>query len=134
MIGTQSGLSHVADTFGVPILYTNWVCWGTPPWYGNNVYLPKLLWDKGRQRPLTFAEIMQAKLGCCESADVFDARRIEPRANTPEDIEAGVLQMLHEARSPLTTNLATKKFAELDVIFNGSVGTAYLQKHEELFR
>ena len=76
MIGTQSGLSHVADTFGVPTLYTNWVCWGFPPWYGTNVFLPKTFWSRPHGRALTVPEILEAKLGCCENPDVFDARRL----------------------------------------------------------
>jgi putative glycosyltransferase (TIGR04372 family) len=126
MIGTQSGLSHVADTFGVPTLYTNWVCWGFPPWYGTNLFLAKTFWSRPMKRALTVAEILQNKLGCCENPDVFDARQIELIDNTPEDLEAGVVQMLDETRGGSwqpgpTQEDFRRSLAEMDVVLNSRV-------------
>jgi putative glycosyltransferase (TIGR04372 family) len=135
LIGTQSGLSHVGDTFGVPTLYTNWVCWGFPPWYGTNVFLPKTFWSRTRQRVLTVDEILEAKLGCCENPDIFDAREIELIDNTPEELEAAVVQMLHETRGgswqpgPAQPELQ-RRLADLDVVLNSRVGEAFLAKGE----
>ena len=139
LIGTQSGLSHVGDTFGVPTLYTNWISLGSPPWYGTNVFLPKLFWSDRHKRTLTMQEVVQAKLGCCENPDVHRAQQIKLVDNTPEELEAAVAQMLRETDSgwwkPGPAPLDIKqRFAELDVLLNARVGDAFLARHGKLFR
>ncbi len=132
LIGTQSGLSHVGDVFGVPTLYTNWISWGFPPYYNTNVFVPKMLWSREECRTLTLREIVPSQLGWCQNPDVFAARGIDILNNTPEDLEAAVVQMLNETET--AWDHARKQaplqqaFAEWDVLLNSRVSDAFLSK------
>src|SRR5262249_31175182 len=70
-LGTQSGLSYVPNVFGVPTIMTNYISLGIPPWYGNDLFIPKLLFSKRKNRQLTFAETLSTKLGFTQNIGDF---------------------------------------------------------------
>jgi putative glycosyltransferase (TIGR04372 family) len=92
-IGSQSGLSIVSNTFGVPTLMTNWSSISMP-WYGNNTFLLKLLRLKNSGRILTFAEMLKSKLGLAQYGPEFVKAGIEIIDNTPEELRLAVIEML----------------------------------------
>ena len=92
-IGTQSGPAWVPPTFGVPCVATNWtfLC---RRWFGQDLFIPKLLWSEKENRYLTFAESLTSSVGVAESLDYFNSQGIRITDNTPEEINDVVIEMM----------------------------------------
>ncbi|EAM48453.1 TIGR04372 family glycosyltransferase, partial [Crocosphaera watsonii] len=93
-IGTTSGLSHVPPTFGVPCAMTNWTPMGIRSPYGADLLIPKLYWLESEQRYLSLAESIDPQIGYIQYAPFLAEKRIKPVDNSPEDINALVIEML----------------------------------------
>ena len=138
LLGCQSGISHVGDVFGVPTLYANWASWGYWPQATANVIIPKVLWSRRLERPLTFHDIHEAGVNWCQDPAIFAGKQIDIRDNTPEELEAGVEQMLRATETSAWQNdgnqeCIKKICAERDVILNGRMSEAFLARHARLF-
>lgn len=93
-MGTNSGLCLVPPTFGVPCVLTNWTPIAVRPHMGQDIFIPKLYWFEQEQRYLSFAEIIAPPIGYSQFVRDFDSTGIEVVDNTPEEINAVVVEML----------------------------------------
>ncbi|MGD2179774.1 TIGR04372 family glycosyltransferase [Lusitaniella coriacea] len=93
-MGTNSGLCLVPPTFGVPCVLTNWTPIAVRPHVGRDIFIPKLYWFEEEQRYLSFAEIIAPPIGYGQFVRDFDLTGIEVVDNTPEEIDAVVVEML----------------------------------------
>jgi putative glycosyltransferase (TIGR04372 family) len=139
-IGSQSGLSLVPPTFGVPCAMTNWTSLGTPPWYGQDLFLPKVFWSEKEARFLTFEEIIRSGLGYTQWSACFSCGGIRLVDNTAEDIHDLVLEMLARLDGTLSYTAADeslqnryKQRAEAHgVVVLSRMGRNFLRKHAAL--
>jgi putative glycosyltransferase (TIGR04372 family) len=93
LLGTLSGPAHVAATFGVPAIYTNWLI-GYRSWYGDDLAVPKLYWSEGEGRYLTFEEALSTPVGFTHMAEPLEQHGVRIVDNTPEQIAAVAIEMI----------------------------------------
>ena len=94
VIGTNSGPAWAAGTFGVPALLTNWAPLGVKSHYRNTILLPQRLWLNTDKRYLTPDEEIAGPLAFVESTHILERQNISPVFNSPEQIVAGVDEMM----------------------------------------
>ncbi|WP_377477818.1 MAG: tetratricopeptide repeat protein [Microcoleus anatoxicus] len=93
LLGTTSGPYLVPPTFGVPCVLTNWAPLSTPPYFGNDIFIPKLYWSESENRYLTFPEQISPPIGY-HLEYLKPSMSIRVIDNTPEEINDLVLEML----------------------------------------
>jgi putative glycosyltransferase (TIGR04372 family) len=137
-IGTQSGLSQVPNCFGVPTIYTNWVSLAIPPWYQENLFLPKLFHWKATGRSLSFLEILNKGISFMQTAQL-DEHGIQWRDNTPAEIRDVIEEMMDrlDGRSADDSAHQQAQWAALaeanGVVVNARMGRKFLAEHFALF-
>jgi putative glycosyltransferase (TIGR04372 family) len=139
-IGTQSGMSLVPTTFGVPSVMTNWTSLGTPPWSGRNLFIPKRCWSEKAKRYLTFEEVLQCGLGYAQFSSCFSLQAVRLEDNTAEDITDAVQEMLDRLENTACQSEEDdrlhERFAQVarrhGVILSSPIGRAYLRKYASL--
>lgn len=139
-IGTNSGPVWAAGTFGVPALQTNWAPMGIQSYFSNTVTMPQLLWSNKEDRQLTFREQMAEPFAWTESARRLSQLDIVSVANTPEEIVAGVEEMLARAEGFWSESPAEKDrqqrfrnlLADAGIAARSRVGNQYLTAHAHL--
>jgi putative glycosyltransferase (TIGR04372 family) len=94
LIGTTSGPVAIPGTFGVPAVHTNWCPIGLRYWYERDVCLPKQYRKLGGDRPLSLEETISSRIGFAMTTEELHGLGAEVVDNTPEEIEAVVLEML----------------------------------------
>ncbi|GEM_PF-2509725 len=142
MIGGGSGIGHVAQAFGRPVIWTNFIPANPWPWCADDLFIPKLLRRRSTGSLLTFAELEE--LGYFPS-DVplyttahFDDLGLDIVDNSPEDIAGAAEEMLARLRGePLAPELA-----ELQREFRqrykpgrpngGNISANFLARHRDL--
>ena len=92
-LGTNSGYATVPGIYGVPNLLTNWIPVALPLWFGQDVMIPKMFWNKAENRFLSFEELFGSKIGAMQNILDFPAE-IEVRNNSVEEIRAATMEML----------------------------------------
>ena len=136
-IGTTSGPAWVSPTFGVPCVATNW-----HPlirrWFGQGLFIPKLLWSEREERYLSFAEALTSSVGVAESLDYLASRGIRLVDNTPEEINDVVVEMLDRLEGKLKYSEEDEQLQErFDRMWirnthrangRGRIGRAFLRK------
>jgi len=138
-IGTSSGPLDVPPTFGKPVLYTNAVGIGVNPNVPNSFMLPKLFWSKEKRRFFTFKEMLDSPIGWTVSR-VFDGIDGDLMDNTPEEIEAAVIEMLGKLEnSPGSFNDLSdlqKRFNTLRQQYGDTgqytISETFVQRHSDL--
>jgi putative glycosyltransferase (TIGR04372 family) len=93
MIGTESGPTAVAGTFGVPAVATNWLL-PHRNWFRNHVYLPKLYYSKHERRFLTLDEAFASPVAFLPNHADLGSLGIEVVDNTPEEIDEAVVELI----------------------------------------
>ncbi len=97
MLGTTSGPSVAAMTFGVPVLWTNLTGMEIQPYCSKTIMIPKLARSRVSHRLLTIAGTLSVGFGAFDGAPPPTAdgtMEYEWSDNDPQDIERGVLEML----------------------------------------
>jgi putative glycosyltransferase (TIGR04372 family) len=94
-IGTSSGLYTVAHNFGRPIVQTNYLPTSSIYLSRQDLFIPKLLFNKTSKIPLTFEEMMQPPVSMAASDGVFaSVLGLSPLNNTSKEIMEVVIEML----------------------------------------
>jgi putative glycosyltransferase (TIGR04372 family) len=138
-IGTQSGPAWVPPTFGIPCVATNWTFFSRR-WFGQDLFIPKLLWSENEKRYLTFAESLNPAIGDAESIDYLKKQGISIINNTPEELNDVVVEMLDRLEGKLHYS---QEDEELQKSFNkmwnanshkanGRIGREFLNKWKHL--
>jgi len=100
-IGTQSGPHVVPPTFGVPCVLTNWPSLGLRPWFNKDLCIFKLHWSEREARYLNFAEVISSALAWAQCTGYRASQGIKFVDNTPEEINAVVVEMLDRLEGKL---------------------------------
>lgn len=142
-LASEGGLSSVPWSFNVPVAYANSAPpMGTAAWRRTDVFIPKKLWSRKRERFLTFKEIMTVGADRWFWSQQYAAAGLEVVENTPEEI-LGLAKELNEALDG--TWVPTEEDGELQQRyralippgrrcygFPSRVGTEFLRKNREL--
>ncbi len=139
-VGTNSRLSLLPPLFGRRCVLTNWSPIAIPNWYLDDIYIPKLVRDIGRDRHLTFKEMFGSKAGWTQwRRDYVDGvEAIED--NDPADLLDAVQELHAEVVEGRT--LGAEERALVDR-FNGlalaggsyvgsRIGTRFARKYRHL--
>lgn len=138
-IGTQSGPAFVPPTFGVPCVATNWN-FLYRRWFGQDLFILKVLWSQREQRYLSFKEALTSSVGVAESLDYLASQGITVVDNTPEDIKDVVVEMMDRLDGKLEYSQQDKELQErFDEVWisnaykaNARIGRAFLRKWAHL--
>jgi len=90
-VGTNSGLSSVPSTFGVPTIGLNITPLGTDIFMKKGCFLPKLWWSSEKKRYLNFHELMKEPIGQTHNGNLFHG--LDSTSNTSEEIKELVIEM-----------------------------------------
>jgi len=134
-IGTPSGPAWVPPTFGVPCVATNWT-YLSRRWFGQDLFIPKLLWSESEERYLSFAEALTSSVGVAEALDYLSSQGVRIVDNTPEEINDVVVEMMDRLEGKLKYNKEDEQLRErFDRMWssnaypaNGRVGRDFLSK------
>lgn len=138
-IGTDSGMSILPGVFDVPCAYTNWSPPGTFAWYGNALYILKML-RRPDGRLIEFDEMVRSPLGSCESLYYMESHSLKLEDNTPEEIRELVAEMMDVVEGKFKPNQEdAANQAKLDRLIERvsgygrcRLGRAFLRKHAAL--
>jgi putative glycosyltransferase (TIGR04372 family) len=138
-LGTNSGYATVSGIYGVPNLLTNWIPVTLPLWFGQDVMIPKMFWNKVEERYLSFEEMFGSRLGAMQNILDFP-KEIEIRNNTVEEIRAATIEMLdrceHSAVYTPEDDVLQKKYHDIACkhgSYQGSrVGRDFLRSYRDL--
>jgi putative glycosyltransferase (TIGR04372 family) len=147
IIGTSSGLYLISIAFGVPLVQTNYLPWNALFYSSNDLFLPRLLWSLIDKRILTFTEILSSPLSAGTEQSCYDRSGVCALANTPEEINDIVVEMLMRLDGKLTYSASDERLQEefqtltvacnallgaRDVMFNCRIGKDFLREHATL--
>jgi putative glycosyltransferase (TIGR04372 family) len=142
MIGTNSGLSHVPYSFGVPVLITNWAITGGFPYFRRNgLFQPKLIYSKKQDRVLPFREMLSEEWRSRSyKAAALEAEAAQLIDNSPEDIADITSEMLEQCDGASIDSddeaLLQRQFRELltGEFVDGlpKIGRGFLKRHSAL--
>ena len=91
IIGTTSGLTTAALSFGTPALLVNTISNDWQLWSGETDFIPKKLYDRRSKRNLTFRETYTtATRDILINHDIMNRRGLVPIANSREEITEAV--------------------------------------------
>jgi putative glycosyltransferase (TIGR04372 family) len=138
-IGTNSGYATVPGIYGVPNVLTNWVPVALPLWFGQDLMIPKVMFDRDRKTFVDFERMFSTRLGAWQNIEDFPGH-IEVRPNTPEEIREVVVEMLDRLdnrASYVDHDHALQnryhEIAEEHGSYKGSrIGRDFLRKYEDL--
>jgi putative glycosyltransferase (TIGR04372 family) len=141
IIGTTSGLTTAALSFGTSMLLVNCISNDWQLWSADTDFIVKPVWDIRGKRALSFAETYsQPVQGYLINALVMRRHGLEALPNTPEDIENAVLHKLDRLiggiRASDTDSFVERyrmAMADNPMMFGAAQPVpAFLQSHPEL--
>lgn len=141
-IGTTSGPAGVPQTFGKPVLQTNWLI-GYPYWYSGDIYLPRLFWSEREGRYLSFGEARSSPLGVTLLGSELARHGLRIRANTADELEEAVVEMIEQLEGRLELTPAEEeqrmRLESLPTLWGrpepphgARIGRGFLRRHAEL--
>lgn len=138
-IGTNSGYATVPGIYGVPNVLTNWVPIALPLWFGQDLMIPKLYYDRRVGRLVDFKTMFSTRLGAIQNLHDIP-EHVEIHSNTPEEINEVVVEMLDRLENRVfytpEDNAHQERYhdlAEQYGSYRGSrIGRDFLRKYERL--
>jgi len=85
-LGNTAGICALPWIFGVPSAYANVPYIGVPPFFKEDVFLPKKLWDKNRKSHIGFKEAIQTGIALWGRSEQYQNAGIEVIENTSDEI------------------------------------------------
>ncbi len=141
-IGNTSGLFLMSTAFGVPCALVNMIPFSAPAFGSKDIYIPKLYRDRNTGRYLRFPEIFQSPMANYRDVKRFLEAGIEVEENSPEDINALVIEALMRLENQWTPSAGDeerqanfkKLFRKEDYGYHSPsrIGSSFLAKHEHL--
>jgi putative glycosyltransferase (TIGR04372 family) len=140
IIGTTSGLTTAALSFGTPMLLVNCISNDWQLWSAETDFIVKPVWDIRGKRILSFAETYSQPIqGYLINAHVMRRHGLEAIPNTPHEIESAVLYKLArlEKEIPSDTDSLMDSYREAmagnPMMFGAARPVpAFLKSHPEL--
>lgn len=112
-LGSDSGLYHVANIFGVPAAIANFVhLAGVLPYGPGDIGIPKLIWSEKEGRYLSFKELLGYPTLHFYFDHSFTQAGLHPVENTPEDIRDFAVEMLDKVEGRLSYTMEDELLQE----------------------
>ena len=92
-LGVADGLVAIPYMFGVPVAETNSIPFVFRPLRATDLFIPKKMWDTGKNRLLTFREIIESGVEDWSHAGLYKQAGIELIENTEDEILAVAKEM-----------------------------------------
>lgn len=92
-VGCTAGLHLVPAVFDVPIIMTNATHIELPAYRKGDLFIPKKIWDKKKNRYLTLKEVFEKRIGNWMYSSQFTDAVLEVQENNPDEILAIVIEM-----------------------------------------
>ncbi len=143
VLGTTSGISLVASTFGVPISAANFFPVGERLHSSKDVFIPKLVKERAGGRVLTFDECLALPLALTYDAQRLPEMGLETIDSDPEDIRSLAIEMLDRTGDSIVYSEAEEALQRHwdrlgEPYATGHVGSrvgrGFLARHRHLFR
>jgi putative glycosyltransferase (TIGR04372 family) len=140
IIGTTSGLTTAALSFGTPMLLVNCISNDWQLWSADTDFIVKPVWDIRGKRALSFAETFSQPIqGYLINALVMRRHGLEAIPNTPEEIESAVVYKMGrlDGRIQFNTDPVLNSYREAmaanPMMFGAAQPVpAFLKSHPEL--
>lgn len=140
-LATASGLFVVATLFGRPVALTNQTPLAQRSFSPQDLFLPKPLYHVGKDRVLPFEEALRGPLGHAKHIMDFQARGLQPQANTADEIRELAEEMMDELDGRPVTDPAIAdirrrfdQWAGHDFGFPvARLGASFIRRHAALF-
>ncbi len=150
-IGTGSGVASIAEIFNVPEVRINFIPLNPfipgyklhhfPPGK-NDLFIPKKIWSKEKNRYLTFKEEMEFDKGFSFDAEDYEKAGLVPVENTPEEILAVTMEMNQRLEGTWKTTKEDEELQERfralfrynnqSYHFSASIGAKFLRENKDL--
>jgi len=112
-LGSNPGLSHVANIFGVSTAIANCVrLAGVLPYGPGDIGIPKLIWSDKDSRYLSFKEVLGSSISHFWFDHSFTQAGLQPVENTPEEIRDLAVEMLDKVEGRLSYMLEDELLQE----------------------
>jgi len=140
VLGTTSGPTPVAATFGTPVIMTNMVPHGERGPNQRSLFLPKVYRRKGGEA-LRFGEMLDGPLRWLWNGKLLEAVGLEAVDNSAQDLRDVTLEMMARLDEGFETSDADEAlqkayaglFDRADDFDTGSrIGTAFIRKYADL--
>ena len=142
-LNSDSGVGMLAQTFGVPVCWTNLAPTSFAPFYGNNdITLPRLMWSETEERHLNFPEVFGSPVANFRSTSDFQRARIKPAENTPEELLEAARELVEKAEGRIAYTPEEESRQETWNALMGPehfsyqpaarIGRAFLKRHSNL--
>jgi putative glycosyltransferase (TIGR04372 family) len=95
LIGTNTGVTDVADIFRKPVVKTNMTQFFAeiPLCHPKDIFIPKRIWLKREKRFMTLRELTRSPLWNVTLGEEYEPHDVELIENTPEEIHDAVIEM-----------------------------------------
>ncbi len=113
-LGNTSGISFVASMFNTPVVSVNIIPYAFFPIMKSNLFIPKKIFDKKKNRILTFKEVVERQIIYFTLEEEYKQENLIVINNTPEEILEVVKEMNERIDGTWKTN---KEFEELQTQF-----------------
>lgn len=139
-VGTNSGLSSVPSTFGVPTIGLNITPLGTDIFMKKGCFLPKLWWSPEKKRYLNFHELMKEPIGQTHNGNLFHG--LDSTNNTSEEIKELVIEMFERLENTFHYSDHEKRLQDEfqrirhdnNVACDLPIGRSFLNKYKNLLQ
>jgi len=140
VLGTTSGPTPVAATFGTPVIMTNMVPHGERGPNQRSLFLPKIYRRKDGST-FAFRDMLAGPLRWLWNGKLLDAAGLETVDNSPEDLREVTLEMMARLGDGFETSKVEEAlqdayralFDRADDFDTGSrIGTAFIRKYADL--
>jgi len=135
-MGTSSGITHVPRLFGRPRLWTNLSPFLSLPWFAEDMWIPKLMWDEHRKCHLNLLEMMQTPQVLLETHDLLRRHHLSIENNCAEDLLAATRDMLAFVRDNVPMPLPKKiqkALHEHHMPTDAVIAPSFLKKYHRIF-
>jgi len=128
-LGSSSGLLGISEVFGVPCALAHQAPVSVVmPYFPDDIGIPKLVYSQAENRYLRFSEIFESPVGNFRWDHQFEEANLCCTDNTPEDVNALLLEMLDRIDGRLTytgeDNVLQERFKSLMGPAHYSYGSA----------
>jgi putative glycosyltransferase (TIGR04372 family) len=140
IIGTTSGLTTAALSFGTPMLLVNCISNDWQLWSTDTDFIVKSVWDIRGKRVMSFAETYSQPIqGYLINAHVMRRHGLEATPNTPEDIRDAVIYKMNRLEGSIQSDtdpvldVYREVMAANPMMFGAAKPVVpFLKKHPEL--
>lgn len=139
----NAGIFTVPTTFRLPVIRVNFIPYeAAATWGPNDLFIPKKLWLREEGRFLSFAEILNSKIGLFTKDEHYEQLGIELIDHTPEEVTAVAVEMDERLNGSWQTTKEDEELqrrfwslykpSELNKVILSRIGAEFLRQNSNL--